>query len=219
MRETVIRWLTGGAMFLLGAVLACAAEPTVQDFDGWKITITPGNFPIAAGTQDHVPPVPASELDSNVSFKEGTLKLVSLRQDAAPEPDEVQKGALAPAPIPTSDAGDSDMPIIVPGVCCGSEKNVAPDSLAGRVDPHYLSQMYSDVYRSIPFNRSEYNANPSYIHDATMEFLFGQMRPTVIHRNTTTVNHYHTGYGFNGYAYPPVQAYIPGVGLRIHRTH
>ena len=47
MRETVIRWLTGGAMFLLGAVLVCAAEPTVQEFGGWKITITPGDFPVA----------------------------------------------------------------------------------------------------------------------------------------------------------------------------
>ena len=45
-----------------------------------------------------------------------------------------------------------------------------------------------------------------------MEILFGQMRPTVIHRGTTTVNHNHPdygygfhrgyGYGFYGYAYP-----------------
>ena len=218
MRETVIRWLTGGAMFLLGTVLVCAAEPTVQDFEGWKITITPGDFPVAVETRDHVPPAPTSERASNVSLKEGTFKLVSLRQDAASESDAAQQGALAPAPAPTSAAGDSNMPIIVPGVYCDLEKNVAANPPAGRVDPQDLSQRYSEVYRSIPFNRSEYNANPSYIHDATMEFLFGQMRPTVIHRNTTTVNHHHTGYGFNGYAYPPVQAYIPGVGLRIHRT-
>lgn len=218
MRETVIRWVTGGAMFLLGAVLVCAAEPAVQDFEGWKITITPGDFPLAAGSWGPVPPASVSERASNVSLKEGTIKLVSLRQDAAPEPAAAQQESLAPAPAPTSDADDSDMPIIVPGLCCGSENNVAANPPAGRVDPHSLSQMYSEVYRSIPFNRSEYNANPSYIHDATMEFLFGQMRPTVIHRNTTTVHHHHTGYGFHGYAYPPVQAFIPGVGLRIHRT-
>lgn len=218
MRETVIRWMTGGAMFLLGAVLVCAAEPTVQDFEGWKITITPGDFPVAVETRDHVPPAPASERASNAPFKEGMWKLVSLRHDAATEPAAIQLGTLAPAPAPTSDAGESDMPLIVPGSSYGHNKTGATDPPAGRVDPRSLSQMYSEVYRSIPFNRAEYNANPSYIHDATMEFLFGQMRPTVIHRNTTTVNHHHTGYGFNGYAYPPIQAYIPGVGLRIHRT-
>jgi len=41
---------------------------------------------------------------------------------------------------------------------------------------------YLDVYRSIPFIRAEYDANPSYRHDATMEILFGQLRPTVVHK-------------------------------------
>ena len=41
---------------------------------------------------------------------------------------------------------------------------------------------YAAVYRSIPFLRSEYLANPSYRHEATMEILFGQLRPTVIHK-------------------------------------
>ncbi|WP_139228550.1 hypothetical protein [Planctomicrobium piriforme] len=41
---------------------------------------------------------------------------------------------------------------------------------------------YESVYHSIPYRRAEYLANPSYRHDATMEFLFGQLRPTVINR-------------------------------------
>jgi hypothetical protein len=36
---------------------------------------------------------------------------------------------------------------------------------------------YAEVYRSIPYSRTEYVANPSYRHDATMEVLFGQLRP------------------------------------------
>lgn len=44
---------------------------------------------------------------------------------------------------------------------------------------------YQEVYESIPFRRSEYLANPSYRHDATMEILFGQMRPTTIVRNNS----------------------------------
>lgn len=36
---------------------------------------------------------------------------------------------------------------------------------------------YVDVYNSIPFSRSEWYANPSYRHDATIELLLGQIRP------------------------------------------
>ena len=39
---------------------------------------------------------------------------------------------------------------------------------------------YSEVYNSIPFRRSEYLANPSYRHDATIELMLGQIRPTTI---------------------------------------
>ena len=39
---------------------------------------------------------------------------------------------------------------------------------------------YDEVYRSIPFNHTEYLANPGYRHDATMEMLFGTLRPTTI---------------------------------------
>ena len=50
---------------------------------------------------------------------------------------------------------------------------------------------YSKIYNAIPFRRSEYLANPSYRHDTTVEIMFGQMRPTVIHRQNlpqTVVN-------------------------------
>lgn len=202
-------------MALLGAALVCAAEPVVQNFDGWKITIAPGDFPIARGTKDHVPPSPATAPTVSTSSKLIEVKLVSLRQNANGGESDAPAAAerLAPAPAPTPEANEQDQPVIVPGECCGRETTVAVDPPAGRVDPRYLSQMYSEVYRSIPFNRAEYDANPSYIHDSTMEFLFGQMRPTVIHRNTTNVYNHHSGY-----LYPPIQAYIPGVGLRIHRT-
>jgi len=43
---------------------------------------------------------------------------------------------------------------------------------------------YRDIYRSVPYSYTEYLANPGYRHDAAMEILFGQMRPTTIHRHT-----------------------------------
>lgn len=42
---------------------------------------------------------------------------------------------------------------------------------------------YEQAYNAIPFNRTEYDANPSYRQDAAMELLFDQMRPTTIIRN------------------------------------
>jgi hypothetical protein len=48
-------------------------------------------------------------------------------------------------------------------------------SMGRPIDPHD----YWRIYTSLPFVRSEYDANPSYRHEATMEILFGQMRPTV----------------------------------------
>jgi hypothetical protein len=43
---------------------------------------------------------------------------------------------------------------------------------------------YSDAYNQIPFHRAEYEANPGYRHDAAMELLFGQLRPTTIGRQS-----------------------------------
>ena len=50
------------------------------------------------------------------------------------------------------------------------------DALAN-VPAHVKGVSYSDVYRSIPFIRSEYDANPSYRHEAAMRILFGQLFP------------------------------------------
>jgi len=43
---------------------------------------------------------------------------------------------------------------------------------------------YADAYAQIPFYRSEYEANPSYRHDAAMELVLGAMRPMMISRQT-----------------------------------
>lgn len=39
---------------------------------------------------------------------------------------------------------------------------------------------YAEVYNSIPFRRSEYDANPNYRHEATIELLLGQIRPKTV---------------------------------------
>ncbi|MBC7966411.1 MAG: hypothetical protein H7Z17_10875 [Fuerstia sp.] len=43
---------------------------------------------------------------------------------------------------------------------------------------------YSQIYNSIPFNRAEYDVNPNYRHDSTMEILTGNARhQTIVQHN------------------------------------
>jgi hypothetical protein len=42
--------------------------------------------------------------------------------------------------------------------------------------PKHTSE-YRQIHRSIPFSRAEFDANPSYRHDAAMEILTGNARP------------------------------------------
>jgi hypothetical protein len=213
--------VAGLAVGLVGVASAGFAQETVQDFDGWKITIRPG----ASRIPDRIPaaPKPAS---AEAAPTQGAMKLASFRADLVPPP---------PAPAKEGDVGEDDhgFPVITPAEsswCCDTRPTVQPPE--GTVDPRYMSQMYLEIYKSIPFIRAEYDANPSYIHDTAVEFLFGKMRPTVIHRGTVNVNHNYPnggdspygfgGYGYGGrfgYAYPPLQLVVPGTGLRIHRLN
>ena len=227
-------WKMVAAVVCLSVSVGSAAEPLVQDFDGWKIVIRPDGqrqadiVPAPAPAAIPMAP-PAPVIKSQVH--RGAIEMASLllNQEPAPAkpvplPGPEPVGKLAPQPAPVAIEG---LPSISPGEsseCCDPTPTVMPP--AGTVDPRYLSQMYSEIYRSIPFNRAEYDANPSYRHDTAVEFLFGKMRPTVIHRGSTNVyHHYPSGYGVPyvygglGYAYPPLQLVIPGVGLRVHRSY
>ena len=44
---------------------------------------------------------------------------------------------------------------------------------------------YEQIYSLIPYSRAEYLANPAYRHEAALEILFGEQRPTVIHKQNT----------------------------------
>lgn len=63
---------------------------------------------------------------------------------------------------------------------------------------------YREAYNAVPFNRAEYEANPGYRHDAAMEIMFGQLRPTTIVRQ-------YTPQAFR-YPRPTVRYYTPPFG-------
>jgi hypothetical protein len=53
---------------------------------------------------------------------------------------------------------------------------------------------YAEVYNSIPFSRTEYLANQDYRHEATLEILFGQLRPKTVVRSAAPLGTSRTSY-------------------------
>ena len=43
---------------------------------------------------------------------------------------------------------------------------------------------YADALAEIGFSRAEYEANPAYRHEAAMELMTGQLRPTTVVKQT-----------------------------------
>lgn len=78
------------------------------------------------------------------------------------------------------------------------------------VDPLWLAQQYQAIHDAIPFYRSEYDTNPNYRHDAAMEFLFGQMRPTVVQRSRTDVYQHPQEYFWYDFGRRPLGLGFPG---------
>lgn len=228
------QWVLAGVVVVASVVSGSADESTVYQFDDWKVTITPHNprastpDPISAKRKKDLPAIRPNQ---TIMADRARLKVqpVSLQQDAsaapAPAPageivqaskiDEApaptpQPNPVPPAPQPSTVAAD-DLPVITPRACdLERETPVLPAQV----------QQYREIYAAIPYNHVEYLANPSYRHDATMEFIFNQMRPTVIQRGTTNVYHYDMndgyGYGYGGY---PFSRYYPfNYGLRIHSS-
>lgn len=224
-----------GLAMCIGAASALAEDSKVYDFDGWKVTITPGRSaakparPLPALKTDPAPvKVPA---DAAQKRPRTVVQPISL-QETGEKPDDVKASPKASSASPsetpfvlppsppaenasTAESDDGALPVITPR---------SPDT-APFPNPQVMpvqTALYRDIYFSIPFNRAEYNAYPSYRHDATMELLFNQMRNTVIQRGTTNVYQYDMGYngfrGYNGNIGPYHQYYPFTYGLRIHSS-
>jgi hypothetical protein len=170
--------------------------PTVHRFPGWTMVIQPG--PVAAKP---VTPLQSPATVTTPSPRASTIRLTSLTTQLDPPP-------MPPLPVPMTD------PALSPA-------EPGPQPVVAVAD---RARAYREVYDAIPFSRAEYDANPSYRHDATMEFLFGQMRPTVIHRGHTTVTVQQPDNG-GGYDWSPYVYYgrsgwygpMPAPGYRVYR--
>ncbi len=164
------------------------------------------------------------------------LALSSNIQPAAADQPVVQQFGDWKVTIQAGSKYPSTSPVVPPPPAPGIDANTtatgdpaaSPAAIPGgrSVNPAALAQLYPQVYNAIPFSRPEYEANPSYRHDAAMEFLFGQMRQTVMQRGTSVVNvnqtpnmvgggnnnfipNAYSRYGFNSYYYPFMWGYNP----------
>ncbi|MCA9098719.1 MAG: hypothetical protein KDA36_10040 [Planctomycetaceae bacterium] len=79
----------------------------------------------------------------------------------APESVTVPQADAAPLAGEAVEVGSSAAPQIIPAVS------------------------YIEAYNSVPFSRTEYEANPGYRHEAAMEIMFRQLRPTTIVKQYT----------------------------------
>lgn len=210
-------------VFCLGVIEVVAGETTKVEFDGWTVSITP-RIQAAGKVKSQVDsavaaPSPAEPEKSRSSQQGIAVRPASYQQvDPAPlpspipEPPQLNQTVAVEAPMLSNTASSlaSGSQHSAPCTDCG------PPILIPRAGPQIIKEQpvvpqamnYKDIYFAIPFNRAEYNANPSYRHEATMEILFNQLRPTVIQRSTSNVYQYN--YGNNGaFGYPYGNATYP----------
>ncbi len=181
----------------------------VRDCDGepWKVLIVPRVFQVVTGStsaakvEKHTPaapkpsqPAPAPDESAKLPEIKGELTWVSTAKQPAIAEDVKKPIASVPdvkakseseteSKTETADDKTADLePSITPATIVTHEQLA---SLPSHVNPHN----YRRIYNAIPFVRSEYEANPSYRHEATMEILFGQLRPQVNVKRPTTLSH------------------------------
>lgn len=132
-----------------------------------------------------VPPAPTSdtrvEADKRTQFAFVDKNAETSGQHAPAANASNKSGTVEELQSPVSEAEEARMP--------QSTKVTFDDGWTMTITPGPrstpLNREYEEIYNSIPFRRSEYLANPSYRHDTTVELMFGEMRPTVVHRNDT----------------------------------
>lgn len=171
-------WRALGAVGLLlaGTGAAEGIDQTVRDKSGqeWTVSINAGSSRMAQGRggASRSVPEPRTAEEAQLFLPEPAAPS-STAADLPSDPPPPSAPVLPTPPMPGAAVRDTGHGIlIVPA-------KVAAD--AARTN----GKTYREVYDSIPFSYTEYLANPGYRHEAAMEILFGQMRPTTVHKEYT----------------------------------
>ncbi|HET6426272.1 MAG TPA: hypothetical protein VFG20_21450 [Planctomycetaceae bacterium] len=165
----------GCGMSIFLAVFAADAQAT-------ETNLPPAvRYEFAEGTVIVQPGLPSpSKRTPQSAVKDTTAGIQLANYVQLPLPPLPLDTALQEVPVDAALATSQTSPADSPAAETSAGNSAPATDAAARV------RLYREVYNSIPFSRAEFNANPSYRHDATMEFLFGEMRPTVIHRQPST---------------------------------
>lgn len=114
-------------------------------------------------------PASASESASRRAREEWQKQFTAVGEKAAAEPAKPAKRRKAKAGAVNQSART------------GREKTPPANVLPEIIPQPVRLPRYVDVYRTIPFSRAEYDVDPSYRHNATIELLLNQLRPASPH--------------------------------------
>lgn len=88
--------------------------------------------------------------------------------------------AIGPSPVPKIDRAVREAQAAKSEALVETSSGVVTAGAESAMPAGITSASYIEVYNSIPFRRSEYDANPNYRHEATIELLLGQIRPKTV---------------------------------------
>lgn len=110
---------------------------------------------------------------------------------------------ISPLPIsPAVETASLGTPVTLEATAEPADGEAEPEIIQMPVCQRPDAGDYQRIYDSIPFNRAEYNVNPSYRHDSTMELLTGNARhQTIVKHETRRYRRPQLRYGYVPYRY------------------
>ena len=179
-------------VFATFASSAHAEAATVLDDEGkiWVMQIVPAGANAEASTAEQPRPVSESATETSASTDEPSDEANESETAAPAKPASTSAATETSATSPMVPLPEAPIPA-APIVISDFGMTIVPRGCEPDVD---LAQHYRQIYKAIPFNRAEYVANPAYRHDATMELLTGNPRPTAGYTRRTVRNRQYTGY-------------------------
>jgi hypothetical protein len=167
-----IAGIIGGVCVSACQLMPAVASDVIRDKE-WVIKIRPGG---------------RSGRNSSVTEESPRRVLPAAYDEPAPAPEVVP--VAVPAPEPAQDLETPDgpkrngpqlAPTVAPAPATYSDPATRSVDLVPGILPRTMS--YDEAYAAVPFSRTEYEANPTYRHQAALELMFHTLRPVTTVQN------------------------------------
>lgn len=193
MKRLAITLAVGSLSCLSSPAFAAPVSVRANDGTVWVMQIEPAGAPVAP-VESGDAPMPIVEPAKPIDIKPPVDMPSEPESPAAPVTEELAPAAPVDQPAVVEPAAVATPQEAIEPAAYPIEKHGMMIIPRGCETDGDLKQRYLQIYNSIPFNRAEYVANPAYRHDATMELLTGQPRPTAGYTGKTVRNREYTGY-------------------------